>query len=129
MKDVFVAIFFTSIGISINPANIPAVIPLALLVLAVAIGARFIGGLIGGLISKAKRSSVIPAAIGLSIRGEVSLIIAQEGISQGIVGEEFMILTFLIIFGSILLLFPLFIRFITPRGSAESPQNSGNANP
>jgi Kef-type K+ transport system membrane component KefB len=127
MKDVFVALFFTGIGVVLNPFDIAALIPLGLLLLVVALFARSVGALIGGRLSHQKGKKMLFTTVGLSMRGEMSLIIAQEGIAEGVVDYNFMILAFLVIIGSIVICMPLFNRMLPaqqnkPEESLASPQ-------
>ncbi|RDE17444.1 MAG: hypothetical protein C4K49_02760 [Candidatus Thorarchaeota archaeon] len=46
-KDIFTAVFFASIGLAINPFDIPLLLPAVFIILVVAIGARLGGGLEG----------------------------------------------------------------------------------
>lgn len=48
MKELFAAIFFTSIGLAINPIDMINIFPASLIILLTAISARLVGGLIGG---------------------------------------------------------------------------------
>jgi len=120
MKDLFVAIFFASIGMAILPYNLLIMLPMILLVLGVAIGARLLGGAIGGKLSKYSGKPLWMMALGLAIRGEISLIIANEGIARGIVGPEFLVIATGVVIGSILIALPVFQKLIKNSISAES---------
>jgi CPA2 family monovalent cation:H+ antiporter-2 len=129
MKDVFAAIFFTSIGLSINPFAIPALLPLALLILAVALLARLGGGLLGGRFGGLHGKVLLALATGLAIRAEMSLIIAREGVALGIVGNDFLALAAVVVIGSILLALPLFVKLSkvipsTPGQPATVPKHA-----
>jgi CPA2 family monovalent cation:H+ antiporter-2 len=112
MKDIFAAVFFTSIGLSINPYDIPNVLPLALLILAAALIARFLGGLVGGMLARFSFRTLLPMVIALAVRAEMSLIIAQEGAGSGIPSSEFLGLAAMIVIGSMVIALPLFSRLI-----------------
>lgn len=58
MKEIFAAVFFTSIGLVITPAGIFAVLPIGLVILSVALIARFSGGLIGGWVAGFRKKTV-----------------------------------------------------------------------
>jgi CPA2 family monovalent cation:H+ antiporter-2 len=124
MKDIFAAIFFTSIGLSINPFGIPALLPIALLVLGLALLARLGGGLLGGRLGGLRGKVLLALTTGLAIRGEISLIIAREGVALGIVGSDFLALAAIVVIGSIFLALPLFAKLskVMPstRGQSET---------
>ena len=108
MKELFAILFFTSIGLSINPLNMLALLPVSLLVLGVALAMRLLGGLAGGRLDGYSGKSLWAMASGLAIRGEVTLIIAQTAISIGIVGPEFLTIGTVVVIGSILILLPFY---------------------
>jgi Kef-type K+ transport system membrane component KefB len=108
IKDVFATLFFTGIGVSINPFKLGPVLGVALLVLIVALVSRFVGTMIGGRIMRNEPRVVLGAAIGLGIRGELSLIIAQNGIALAVVDENFLKIAFLVLIGSIVISIPVF---------------------
>ena len=110
MKEIFAAIFFTSIGLSINPTNIPSILPMALLITGLAIVARFFGGIVGGGLSEYRGRILFTLAIGLSVKAEMSLIIAREAVVTGIVPNEFLSLVTIIVIGSIIVTMPIFSR-------------------
>jgi CPA2 family monovalent cation:H+ antiporter-2 len=110
MKEIFASIFFTSIGLSINPFYIPHLLPMAILVLGVAITARLVGGALGGFIAGFRRKTLFALIIGLAVRAEMSLIIAREGVAVGIVGDEFLALTATLVIGSMIITLPLLLK-------------------
>jgi len=109
-KEMFAAIFFTSVGLSINPYEIPTILPIALPVLAIALSARLIGGTIGAALAGFRNKALLTLATGLAIRAEMSLIIAREGVASGIVADEFLGLTAVLVIGSIIIILPTFSR-------------------
>ena len=120
MKDLFAVIFFTSIGLSINPFDFPAVLPLAVLVLLAALVARLGGGILGGYAGGMRGKALATLALGLSIRAEISLIIAREAVTAGLAGTDFLALTTAVVIGSIIVAVPLFSRMI--RGINEQSE-------
>jgi len=62
--------------------------------------------LLGGLRQKVLLTSVI----GLAIRAEMSFIIAREAVTKGIVSEQFLAVTTVIVTGSMLTILPLFSK-------------------
>jgi monovalent cation:H+ antiporter-2, CPA2 family len=112
MKEIFAAVFFTSIGLVINPAGILVALPVGLVILGVAIVARISGGLIGGSLAGFRGKTLWALAIGLTVRAEMSFIIAFEGVSRGIVGDDFLILTAISVIGSMIVVLPLFSKLV-----------------
>lgn len=110
MKEIFAAVFFTSIGLSINPYSIPAVLPTVFLILGLAIMARFVGGIAGGILGGFRGRGLLAVATGLAVRAEMSLIVAREGVAVGIVGNEFLALAATVVIGSMIVALPIFSK-------------------
>ena len=110
MKEVFATIFFTSIGLSINPYDLLNILPISLAILAFALGARLFGGVVGGLLGGLRQKVLLTSVIGLAIRAEMSFIIAREAVTKGIVSEQFLAVTTVIVTGSMLTILPLFSK-------------------
>jgi CPA2 family monovalent cation:H+ antiporter-2 len=119
MKEIFAAVFFTSIGLVISPAGILAVLPIGILILAVALLARFSGGLIGGRLAGLKGRTLWTVTVGLAVRAEMSFIIAYEGVSRGVVGNDFLTITAITVIGSMIVVLPLFSRLIRTHEATE----------
>jgi len=85
----FVPIFFVSIGLQANLRLLDgAILPFALMLTLGAILSKIIGAGAGGLLTGFNRLSSLRLGIGMVSRGEVGLIVAALGISNGIIGEE-----------------------------------------
>ncbi len=112
MKEIFAAVFFTSIGLVISPLGILAALPIGLVILGVAIAARVIGGLAGGGLAGFRGKPLWALTIGLAVRAEMSFIIAYEGVSMGIVGNDFLTLTAIAVIGSMIVVLPLFSKLL-----------------
>lgn len=112
MTEIFAAVFFTSIGLVISPAGIYAALPIGLIILAVALIARFSGGLMGGRLAGFKGKTLWAITIGLAVRAEMSFVIAYEGVSRGFVSTDFLALTAIVVIGSMIVVLPLFTKLI-----------------
>lgn len=112
MKEIFAAVFFTSIGLVISPSGILVALPVGLVILGVAIAARLVGGLAGGGLAGFRGKTLWTLAVGLAVRAEMSFIIAYEGVSMGIVGNDFLTLTAISVIGSMIVVLPLFSKLI-----------------
>ena len=85
---VFMGVFFASIGFLINPWTIPGVLLLSLAATGVAAAAKFVPGLL--ILPRAagvRAEAVWPLAAFLIPRAEISLIIAQYGVTIGVTGD------------------------------------------
>ena len=124
MKEIFAAVFFTSIGLVISPSGILAVLPIGILILVVALLARFTGGIIGGRLAGLKGKTLLTVTVGLAVRAEMSFIIAYEGVSRGIVGNDFLTLAAIAVIGSMIVVLPMFSRLIKTREVSEHSDSS-----
>jgi monovalent cation:H+ antiporter-2, CPA2 family len=86
IKDMFVAIFFVSIGALMDVSQIHDFIFIALVLIAVAIGMKFGGNMLGNFIFRQKHRISIRSAFTLaSPRGEFSIVIVKVGVDIGAV--------------------------------------------
>jgi CPA2 family monovalent cation:H+ antiporter-2 len=86
LRDAFVAIFFTSIGMLLDPAAVMADPTLAL----VLVGAVLVKGLlVGGIVHAVSQSRevAILTALALSQIGEFSFVLAEQGLDVGLLTE------------------------------------------
>ncbi len=116
-KDILAGLFFASIGLVINPLVMLFSLPFGLIILFVALIARIVGGLLGGRLAGLRGKELLLSVLGLSIRAEMSFIIAYEGIKMGIVGYDFLTLTAVSIIGSMVVIIPFFTRILKSHGS------------
>jgi CPA2 family monovalent cation:H+ antiporter-2 len=112
MKEIFAAIFFTSIGLVISPLGMLNFLPIGLIILGVAILARISGGLIGGALAGFRGKTLWTMTVGLAVRAEMSFIIAYEGVALGVVGTDFLTLTAIAVIGSMVIILPIFAKLI-----------------
>lgn len=89
LKDVFVAIFFVSIGMSVDPFNAIKSLPIALIVATLVITLQFFIVFLGSALSGSGLSRSIISALSLGQIGEFSFIIAAIGLSTQMVNHEF----------------------------------------
>lgn len=86
IKDMFVAIFFISVGALMDVSQLENHIFMAIVLIAVAIGMKFGGNLIGNIVFRQKRSKAIRSAFTLAApRGEFSIVIVKVGVDIGAV--------------------------------------------
>ena len=86
IKDMFVAIFFISVGALMDVSQLQNYVILSIALIAVAIGMKFGGNLLGSIIFRQKRGKAIRSAFTLSApRGEFSIVIIKTGVDIGAV--------------------------------------------
>lgn len=86
IKDLFIVLFFVSMGTLINIGAILTLTLPIIAILTIAIGGKFAGCWIGARISPAKHD---PSRVGISMlpRGEFSFIVASEGTGLGVAAQ------------------------------------------
>ena len=86
IKDMFVAIFFVSVGALMDVSQIQDFILIALVLIMVATGMKFGGNLLGNFIFRQKHRKSIRSAFTLAApRGEFSIVIVKVGVDLGAV--------------------------------------------
>jgi len=86
IKDMFVAIFFVSVGALMDISQLDDYIFIALALIAVATGMKFGGNMLGNLIFRQKPRKSLRSAFALaSPRGEFSIVIVKVGVDLGAV--------------------------------------------
>lgn len=88
IKDMFVAIFFISVGALMDVSQIGDYIVIAIILIAVATGMKFGGNLIGNVIFRQRRGKSLRSAFTLGApRGEFSIVIVKAGVDIGAVSS------------------------------------------
>ncbi len=86
IKDMFVAIFFVSVGALMDVSQLQNYIFIAIALIAVAIGMKFGGNLLGNFLFHQKRGKAVRSAFTLAApRGEFSIVIIKTGVDIGAV--------------------------------------------
>ena len=86
IKDMFVAIFFISVGALMDVSQLENYIFVAIALIAVTIGMKFGGNMLGNIIFKQRRGTALRSAFTLAApRGEFSIIIIKVGVDVGAV--------------------------------------------
>ena len=86
IKDMFVAIFFISVGALMDISHLQDFIVVAIILIAVATGMKFGGNLFGNFLFRQKRVKSLRSAFSLaSPRGEFSIVIIKTGVDIGAV--------------------------------------------
>jgi len=86
IKDMFVAIFFISVGALMDVSQLGDYIWIAIALIAVATGMKFGGNLIGNILFRQKRGKSLRSAFTLGApRGEFSIVIVKAGVDIGAV--------------------------------------------
>ena len=88
IKDMFVAIFFISVGALMDISQLENYIFVAIALIAVATGMKFGGNMIGNILFRQKRGKALRSAFTLSApRGEFSIVIVKAGVDIGAVSS------------------------------------------
>ncbi|MBR5122624.1 MAG: cation:proton antiporter, partial [Anaerotignum sp.] len=84
VKDMFVSIFFLSVGMMVDPAAIVKYAPMIILITIVAVISKLIFATLGMLLSGQTLNTAIKSGFSLAPIGEFSFIIASLGVSLGV---------------------------------------------
>ena len=86
IKDMFVAIFFVSVGALMDVSQLENYIFVAIALIAVALSMKFGGNLLGNFIFRQERGKSLRSAFTLAApRGEFSIVIIKVGVDAGVV--------------------------------------------
>jgi CPA2 family monovalent cation:H+ antiporter-2 len=86
IKDMFVAIFFISVGALMDVSQLGNYIYIAIALIAVSIGMKFGGNMLGNFLFRQKRGKSLRSAFALAApRGEFSIVIVKTGVDAGVV--------------------------------------------
>lgn len=86
IKDMFVAIFFISVGALMDVSQLGNYIWIAIALIAVATGMKFGGNMIGNILFRQRRGKALRSAFTLAApRGEFSIVIVKAGVDIGAV--------------------------------------------
>ena len=86
IKDMFVAIFFISVGALMDVSQLGNYLYLTLALIAVAIGMKFGGNMLGNFLFRQNRAKSLRSAFALAApRGEFSIVIIKTGVDIGAV--------------------------------------------
>ena len=120
---VFVPVFFVSIGLQANARSISGPsLGFLLALLLVAVVSKVIGSGAGARLGGFSGAEALRLGVGMVSRGEVGLIVASVGVSQGLVDPElFSVVVVLVLLTTILT--PVLLRQVFPR--APSPIAAG----
>jgi len=86
IKDMFVAIFFVSVGALMDVSQLENYIFLAIALIAIALGMKLGGNLLGNVIMRQEKGKSLRSAFTLAApRGEFSIVIIKVGVDAGVV--------------------------------------------
>ena len=86
IKDMFVAIFFISVGALMDVSELENYIPLAIALIGVSVGMKFGGNMLGNIVFRQRRGKALRSGFTLAApRGEFSIVIVKVGIDIGAV--------------------------------------------
>ena len=86
IKDMFVAIFFVSVGALMDITQLESYIFIAIALIAVTTAMKFSGNLLGNTVFRLEKGKSLRSAFALSApRGEFSIVIVKVGVDMGVV--------------------------------------------
>ena len=86
IKDMFVAIFFVSVGALMDVSQLENYIFIALALIGIAMGMKFGGNMLGNILMRQPRGKSLRSAFTLGApRGEFSIVIIKVGVDAGVV--------------------------------------------
>ncbi len=86
IKDMFVAIFFVSVGALMDVSQLENYIFIAIALIAIAMGMKFGGNMLGNIMMRQNRGKSLRSAFTLAApRGEFSIVIIKVGVDAGVV--------------------------------------------
>ncbi len=88
LRDVFAAVFFVSIGMTVDPLQAVLHLPTSLLVAALVVGGQLVSVSLAGVLSGNGLRRSVFAGLALGQIGEFGFIIATVGVSAGVVRPE-----------------------------------------
>jgi Kef-type K+ transport system membrane component KefB len=123
----FVPIFFVSIGLEVNARDLGGgALLLATVIIVVAIASKFLGSGLGARWAGFSWRESWQMGAGMVSRGEVGLIVANVGISAGLVGgEEFSAIVAMVLATTIVTPPMLRALFAEPKNKLEEPAEAG----
>jgi len=88
IKDMFVAIFFISVGALMDVSELENYIPVAIALIVVSVGMKFGGNMLGNIIFRQRPDKALRSGFTLAApRGEFSIVIVKVGIDIGAVSS------------------------------------------
>jgi Kef-type K+ transport system membrane component KefB len=117
----FVPLFFVSIGLSANARAVtgPALV-FGLVLIVVAIVSKIVGSGLGAFWGGLPRNEALRLGVGMVSRGEVGLIVASVGLTQGIIGNVAFSQIVLVVLATTLVT-PLMLRWVYARADQPRP--------
>jgi len=115
--SIFVPVFFTLIGVSVQFAGITTSIPMIMVLSLIAIATKLIGGALGAKLAGFNRKSSLGIGSAMVSRGEVALIIASTGLANQLLTDKmFSIIVIVVLITTIVT--PLLMKiFFTEKSS------------
>jgi CPA2 family monovalent cation:H+ antiporter-2 len=116
MRDLFAAMFFAFVGLSVDPASIPPVIGTAAGLAAITVVTKFVTGWLGARRAGVGLRGRVRAGAMLTARGEFSIAIAGLATAAGVAADfEALAISYVFVLA---ILGPIFVRFADPVGEA-----------
>lgn len=112
-------VFFAGIGIKVKLPEMDAkIIIFSLILLAVAIGSKLIGCGLGSRVCGFRGTECIQIGTGMACRGEVALIVANRGLSMGVLSSALMTPVIIMVVGCAILT-PMMLKVVFHMGASR----------
>lgn len=116
MRDLFAAMFFAFVGLSVDPGSIPPVLAPASALALITVVTKYATGWIGAKMSGVGVRGRLRAGALLTARGEFSIAIAGLATAAGVAGDfEALAISYVFVLA---IMGPIFVRFTEPIGEA-----------
>lgn len=116
MRDLFAAMFFAFVGLSVDPSSIPPVLAPASALALITVVTKYATGWIGAKMSGVGVRGRLRAGALLTARGEFSIVIAGLATAAGVVADfEALAVSYVFVLA---IMGPIFVRFADPIGEA-----------
>ena len=115
---VFTPVFFASVGMKTNLRDMNSgILVFALLLVLAAVLSKILGCGLGGLVCRMSRHQALVVGIGMVARSEVALMVAQRGISAGMIDPSILPAIVLAVIASALVT-PVLLKMAITKGPA-----------
>ncbi|MEC0247253.1 cation:proton antiporter [Paenibacillus chitinolyticus] len=122
--SIFVPVFFTSIGVTVQFEGISSSIGLIVILSLLAIATKLVGSAIGARLAGFKWRSSLAIGAAMVSRGEVALIIAAIGQESGLLSEEMFAVIVVVVLVTTIVTPPMMKLFFSEKSAPAAPRST-----
>lgn len=115
--SIFVPVFFTLIGVSVQFTGISASLPIIIILSIIAISTKLVGGALGANLAGFSRKSSLGIGSAMVSRGEVALIIASTGLANRLLDDKMFSIIVIVVLVTTIVTPPLMKIFFTEKSN------------